>query len=420
MWTGTRAEYDAITTKDENTLYNITDDTGSDSVLANTNLSNLTETGESHFANPTLTNSPYTTNRILEIPQDIKLELNDGTLTLKAGSKVYVPNGSGNFDIITTTSDFIADTSRYSGLYVLTVNATTGLPYNVTIIQDCVSGEAEPSSPTSLQGWYDITNNVIKRYNNGWQSHIHSFPLAFCTSDGTNITSIDQVFNGFGYIGSTVFALPGVKGLAPNGRDANRTCITEIKENTAVKVFHNTVSRSGITRLLLGDNAQLLTAYEWNDENNRIRNTLGNFNVDGVFVAAIFAVDSSSPYRITSFTPFTVDSVANSNASNFSQAGRSYLSGLGMPSSRYIDLTLGASDSTYTAPANGWFCINYNMTSITSFAGLKVDGHAFVINGYVQWNAPYIFPVKKGDNITVYYVNANATLFRFIYAEGEN
>ena len=29
----------------------------------------------------------YTTNRILEIPQDIKLELNDGTLTLKAGSK---------------------------------------------------------------------------------------------------------------------------------------------------------------------------------------------------------------------------------------------------------------------------------------------------------------------------------------------
>lgn len=56
LWTGTRAEYDAITTKDENTLYNITDDTGSDSVLANTNLSNLTATGEAHFANPDLSN----------------------------------------------------------------------------------------------------------------------------------------------------------------------------------------------------------------------------------------------------------------------------------------------------------------------------------------------------------------------------
>ena len=41
----------------------------------------------------------YTTNRILEIPQDIKLELNNGTLTLTAGSKVYVPNGAGVFDV---------------------------------------------------------------------------------------------------------------------------------------------------------------------------------------------------------------------------------------------------------------------------------------------------------------------------------
>ena len=33
------------------------------------------------------------TNCITEIPNDIKLELSNGTLTLKAGSKVYVPNG---------------------------------------------------------------------------------------------------------------------------------------------------------------------------------------------------------------------------------------------------------------------------------------------------------------------------------------
>ena len=33
------------------------------------------------------------TNCITEISQDIKVELNNGTLTLKAGSKVYVPNG---------------------------------------------------------------------------------------------------------------------------------------------------------------------------------------------------------------------------------------------------------------------------------------------------------------------------------------
>lgn len=35
----------------------------------------------------------FNSNRIVSIPQDIKLELNDGTLTLKAGSKVWYPDG---------------------------------------------------------------------------------------------------------------------------------------------------------------------------------------------------------------------------------------------------------------------------------------------------------------------------------------
>lgn len=54
-----------------------------------------------------MTYNNYTTNRILEIPQNIKLELNNGTLTLKAGSKVYVPNG---FEEDGTTPKFDAVT----------------------------------------------------------------------------------------------------------------------------------------------------------------------------------------------------------------------------------------------------------------------------------------------------------------------
>lgn len=44
----------------------------------------------------------------------------------------------------------------------------------------------------------------------------------------------------------------------------------------------------------------------------------------------LFNQDSTG--KIISFTPYNVDSVANSNASNFSQAGRSLLAGLSMPS----------------------------------------------------------------------------------------
>lgn len=46
LWTGTRNQYNAIQNKDPNTLYNITDDTGDLSEFANTDLSNLSTTGE--------------------------------------------------------------------------------------------------------------------------------------------------------------------------------------------------------------------------------------------------------------------------------------------------------------------------------------------------------------------------------------
>jgi hypothetical protein len=69
---------------------------------ANQDLSNLTSQGQ-NIANW----STNVTNCITEIPQDIKLELNNGTLTLKAGSKVYVPNGAGVFDVVTVPSDVV-------------------------------------------------------------------------------------------------------------------------------------------------------------------------------------------------------------------------------------------------------------------------------------------------------------------------
>ena len=204
-------------------------------------------------ANIALTNTPYTTNRILEIPQDIKLELNNGTLTLKAGSKVYVPNGSGNFDVITTTQDYAADTSAYSGMYVLAF--TNGNPTGVTIIKKPVSGDTAPTSPESLQGWYDTTNNLVKRYNKGWQTQIHSFPLAICTSDGTQITSIDKVFNGFGYIGSTVFALPGVKAQIPNGRNEDGTY--RITPYSTQNVIAREVTGTGVKDITIQPNGVL-------------------------------------------------------------------------------------------------------------------------------------------------------------------
>lgn len=113
------------------------------------------------------------------------------------------------------------------------------------------------------------------------------------------------------------------------------------------------------------------------------------------------------------------------NASNFSQTGLSTLSGLGMPSNRYIDLTLGASGTQYTAPANGYFILMYNTTSADSWAlmqnescyniGIYQLSVNFVAEGSRVWCS-----AKKGDICTSYYQNITPTRFIFIYAEGES
>lgn len=165
------------------------------------------------------------TNCITEIPQDIKLELVDGNLTLKAGSKVYVPNGKNadgslRFDELVIASDIAYNASSFTGrrtvcLYYNRTNLVT--QYTET---ECFSGTSSPTSKKYML-WYDTTNNLLKSTNDTGSTWNAGNSLPICIINGS--TSIDQIFNGFGDIGSTVFALPGVKGLIPNGRNEDGT-----------------------------------------------------------------------------------------------------------------------------------------------------------------------------------------------------
>lgn len=97
-----------------------------------------------------------------------------------------------------------------------------------------------------------------------------------------------------------------------------------------------------------------------------------------------------------------------------------------MPSGRYIDLTLGASGSTYTAPANGWFYLNkvagsdWHYCEFTcavegSYDSLPCWGSDYKTSPIKIWT-----PVKKGAIIKVNYNATGKTNdFKFIYAEGE-
>ena len=166
-------------------------------------------------------NETLITNCITKIPQDIKLELSNGTLTLKAGSKVYVPNGAGVFDEVVINTDKINSNTTYSsGSYALFYNATDKV-LTFVLTSNCSSETTPPS--TGFSAWYDKTNNIIKFYNNGtFINKTASFPLAILEyTNGVGTVLIKHVFNGLGYIGSTIFVLPGVEGLSPNGRNTD-------------------------------------------------------------------------------------------------------------------------------------------------------------------------------------------------------
>ena len=161
----------------------------------------------------------YTTNCIAEVPQDIKLELNSGTLTLKAGSKVYNPDGT----YVQTTTDKSGNFNSNGQRFVY-MNESGYLSVGAAV-SGTSSGTTDSLSGMAWHYWFDTANNTIKGYSADGTTvnHTFSLPIAIVTVSDGAISSIDRIFNGFGYIGSTIFALPGVKVLVPNGLKDNGT-----------------------------------------------------------------------------------------------------------------------------------------------------------------------------------------------------
>lgn len=241
------------------------------------------------------------TNCITEIPQDIKLELNNGTLKLKAGSKVYVPNGADVFDVVNVASD-ITLAKSYSRLYFVFIKSN-GAQSEAIPVSYCFSGESQPTFSNNYEIWYDKSNNKIKlKTSVGWEDG-YSLPICVVVNDTTpayGVSSIDKVFNGFGYIGSTVFALPGVKGLIPNGRNEDGSLKNIEFEVPTVKVSKNTGSGRDIFTIDKTNtfNRVPSSAYRFDFKNNKW--VLANGEAD-----RFHCVCGTTTGDITSFHPKT-------------------------------------------------------------------------------------------------------------------
>lgn len=247
-------------------------------------------------------NESILTNCLTEIPQDIKLELSNGTLTIKAGSKVYVPNGVGKFDVVTIQKD-VGGKRTSTGQEFLLSNENGAIGFWGKLY----SGDSKPVDSGSYV-WYDTANNVIKATTDGgasWIPEKFSLPLGIYTANGTGVTSIDQVFKGFGYIGSIVFALPGAEVLIPNGRNTDGS-LNNIKFTTTnVLTVNNTGVQNNSYIGFFGKNAIIVRNYlnaVYDEYSNVWNNPEAGFDFQYCLFGT-FSADSTG--SITSLTPNT-------------------------------------------------------------------------------------------------------------------
>lgn len=361
--------------------------------------------------------SSNVTNCITEIPQDIKLELDNGTLILKAGSKVYIPNGfeqdetTPHFDEYIIPNDYITDSINANQTQFHLWNVTQGY-YGRSSMDRITSSPTAPSNPSNYSFWYNTTDNIIKRYvDNAWTSDIYSLPICLATMDDTKYTSIDQIFNGFGYIGNTIFALPGVKALIPNGRnkDGSLNNINITLDSVKTRTASGSTYDFDFVLYLDGEiNATNLSYSKYDKENNIFyAGSTGN-------QAISCGHGHTSSSKIDSLIVKTVFHALDWN-------DNSIIASWGMPSNKYIDLTLNSSDSEYTAPANGFYyiCKGASSGQYAQITNITANYKKAMVSSNNNQCAVFM-SVQKNDVVKIKYT-ASGTLeaFRFIYAEGE-
>ena len=335
-------------------------------------------------------NETQITNCITEIPQDIKLSLNNGTLTLKAGSKVYVPNGPDVFDEYIVQSDIIVTDTIARTLVLFVNNSGSNLFYD---IRDVYSGSTQPSIG-QFAVWYDTANNIVKATVDGGSSWVTglSLPICIATSASTNgFTSIDQIFNGFGYIGSTVFALPGVKCLIPDGRNEDRSLKNFKAEISTVKISANTGSGRDIFVIDKYNNINRLplSAYKFDIENNKFINSSDGadrfFCICGTTTGDITSFHPKAPFRAVDYN----DAVLNYGDQDIG-GNKNFTGTLKAPTpSSATDNSTNVATTAWTnnflnnkkTEIASWGMPNYN-AGISISSGSDVD---IVANGYVAY-----------------------------------
>lgn len=143
------------------------------------------------------------------------------------------------------------------------------------------------------------------------------------------------------------------------------------------------------------------------------------------------AIDDSAASNTSTYSSSKIEKLTNITSSDTSisvtksdtgvdiVANKDLVTSYAFPSNKYVDLKLGASNSSYTMPANGYIYIG----------GLSngADGRIEVFTGRIgtkcvnpisKNSLKCFIPVVKSDVAQLAYANVDISVFRFVYAVG--
>jgi hypothetical protein len=185
------------------------------------------------------------------------------------------------------------------------------------------SGTNTTTASNTYTVYYNTDTNLIGITGSDTtivNTQIYSLPHIIFMSDGTNtFSSITQVFNGIGYIGSTVWVDKGVKGLIPSGRNADGTLNnTEI---TLTGLVTRTMTETGNYYLGISSTQDLLaiekTSYKYEEVTNYIYsagNVLDSFILGeaGLSSGAVSVLNPKQPFRVMDHSDFDIPHIVES------------------------------------------------------------------------------------------------------------
>lgn len=310
-----------------------------------------------------------------------------------AGSTEMFANGGL---IVTNNSEAVVTfrnanyLETFHGIYANTASMRFGQ-------YDTPSSAQKISSLASGSGSY---GNLILEANSGSSDKsslkLTKNSLTFTASDGT----VTNLLTGGGSTPTNMVTTDTAQDIT-----ANKTFQGEIRVGD--DTGYATLAKFSRESLVSGDST-LLEHIDLGEANFVVQGSLGKkvYETDKYVYKKYINVDDLSDNQIA------IDNSISSQVAH-----------MAMPSDKYINLTLGASGATYTAPADGWVMIRLRATAVGQYIQLVNQSGAvqsWVTAGAAGLLACFV-PVGANDRYSISYtcpLGGSNEMRRFVYAVG--